>query len=132
LDKELLPHKQSLELQKLGFNEPCFGAHGAWGFMSANDINSLSDKVTQEDLDNQGYNEEDAVCLAPTWRQAFKFFREKGYDIKIEKESANLYFGFYWTGVAWVYVGHGSYEEAELECINKLISIVKEQQNGTI
>ena len=56
---------------------------------------------------------------------AFRWFRDRAYDVKIEKESTGLYFGFHWSGVAWVIVGIGSYEEAELACLNKLIEIVK-------
>jgi len=140
MNKEFLPYQQSLELQKLGFNEPCFGAHASWGFMSANDVNSLSDEVTQKDLDDQGYNEEDAVCLAPTWRQAFRFFRDKyklygsyGQTNDDREEVNGFVISNFINGTRnklfadWEV---GTYEEAELACLVKLISIVKEQQNG--
>jgi len=81
MEKEFIPYKESLELRDLRFDEPCFGAYGAWGFMSSNDVNSLSDEVTQEDLNNESYTEEDGVCLAPTYSQAFRFFRKK-YGLK--------------------------------------------------
>jgi hypothetical protein len=61
---------------------------------------------------------------ALTFSQAFRFFREGGYDTKIEKESEGLYFAFYWTGVAWIIIGNGSYREAEIQCLNKLIEII--------
>jgi hypothetical protein len=76
-ETEIVPYQQSLALKELGFDKPCFGAYGAWGFMSSNDVNSLSDEVTQKDLDDKGYNEEDGVCLAPTFSQAFRWFRKK-------------------------------------------------------
>jgi hypothetical protein len=129
MEKEFAPYEPSLVLKDLGFNEPCFRAYGAWGLMSSNDVNPLSDEVTQEDLDNQGYNEEDCVCLAPTFSQAFRFFREKynlhngiypyydeyEFQIKDFRLSTNTP----------INGGLMKYEEAELACLNKLIELVK-------
>jgi hypothetical protein len=62
----------------------------------------------------------------PIYSQAFRWFREKhNCDVKIEMESKEFYIGFYWSGVAWVSIGSGTYEEAELACLKKLIEIVK-------
>jgi len=83
MNKEFIPYEQALKFKELGFDEPCFGAYGAWGFMSSNDVNSLSDEVTQEDLDNQGYNEEDGVCLAPLYQQVVEWLRQKGIIIEL-------------------------------------------------
>jgi hypothetical protein len=67
-------------------------------------------------------------CGIPLYQQAFRWFRKKGYDVKIAKESLDLYFGFYWTGAAWITIGSGSYEEAELACLKKLIEIVENEK----
>jgi hypothetical protein len=130
MNKEFVPYEQSLELKGLDFNEPCLGAYGAWGLESSNDVNPLSDEVTQEDLDNQGYNEEDGVCLAPLYQQSFRFFREK-YNLKScimfrhsmgdDKE----YYDWLIKGQEVVYRHFNTYEEAELDCLKKLIELVK-------
>lgn len=130
--KDFAPYQEALELKQLGFDEPCFGAHGAWGFMSPNDVNSLSDEVTQEDLDDQGYNEEDGVCLAPTYSQAFRWFREK-YDLFIQPNRTVDNHGIWYyfsieTRRGDVCYGSFIYEEAELACLRKLIEIVKQKQ----
>lgn len=113
-EKEFVPYAESLELKELGFDEPCFGLYH----------NDKTSYIAQCKSHEQFYEQ---LCSAPTLSQAFRWFRQKGYDIKVQKESKGLYFGFYWTGASWVTVGAGSYEEAELACLRKLIQIVKEK-----
>lgn len=112
VNKEFVPYKESLELGQLGFDEFCF----AW-YVSENYGLEFGSVVKDELI-------RDAV-LAPTFSQAFRFFRGKGLDQKIERESEGLYIGFYWNGVAWNQVGEGTYEEAEFACLKKLIEIQK-------
>jgi hypothetical protein len=140
MEKEFVPYQESLELRDLRFDEPCFGAYGAWGFMSSNDVNSLSDEVTQEDLNNKSYTEEDGVCLAPLYQQAFRFFREKfNLEYQIIKSASDSYSAVihlntreYLDKILTLYnacvaevVDCYSYEEVELDCLRKLIEIVK-------
>lgn len=79
----------------------------------------------EEDLINDDSAELIGVKPAILTSAAFRWFREKGYDVKVLKESVGLYFGFYWTGAAWIIVGNGTYEEAELACLQRLIEIVE-------
>ncbi len=144
MQKEFVPYEEALALKELGFDEPCFGAHGAWGFMSSNDVNSLSDEVTQEHLDNKGYNEEDGVCLAPTFSQAFRWFREK-HNLKVSFSYWNGFNGMIPDRMQYKYecnivpnnnksitvrengrIYFDTYEEAELACLKKLIELVKQ------
>ena len=113
----LVPHQQSIALKELGFNEPCsmyYIATGECGYTSlskeGNEYPSNSDLF-------------DAWVSAPSFIQAFSFFRKKGYETKVEKESEDLYFGFYWTGAAWITVGSGSHKEAEIACLDYLIKV---------
>ena len=110
MNKEFIPYEQALELKALGFNEPCFKVYDTMGYVQ-----------DEQTMLNMGLD----YCLAPTFSQAFRWFREKGYDVKVQKESDGLYFGFYWTGAAWIIVGNGTYRQAELECLKKLIEIAK-------
>lgn len=111
LEKEFVPYQESLELKELDFDEPLhFGYY--------------KDEIAYWNNPNN-HNQSNVKVSAPTFSQAFRWFRKKGYDVKIQKESDGLYFGFYWTGASWVIVGDGTYEEAELECLRKLIEIVK-------
>ena len=112
MTKEFIPYEQALELKALGFNEPCFKVYDTMGYVQ-----------DEQTMLKMGLD----YCLAPLYQQAFRWFREKGYDVKVQKESDGLYFGFYWTGAAWIIVGNGTYEQAELECLKKLIQIVNEK-----
>ena len=132
MNKEFVPYGPALELKEIEFNEPCFMFYEQetsskylqkgiddeyWGdYSEPRDWNSIPNKPWKPFCQ----------CVsAPTFSQAFRWFRDKGYDVKISKENTGLYFGFYWTGVAWIIVGTGTYEEAELACLIKLIEIVK-------
>ena len=133
MDKEFVPPTESLELKELGFNEPCFGYYVDGELRGINlgheglgGIKPYYKRFGFHTLCNSDINNtEKSVVTAPTFSQAFRFFREKGYDVNVQKESEGVYFGFYWSGVAWVIVGEGTYEQAELECLRKLIEIVK-------
>jgi len=121
MEKEFIPYEQALALKELGFNEDCFG----WYNWTGKDLS----------LTNNSYVDINPTP-APTFSQAFRWFREKYYlhscisamnngiellyapliDIIDKKHKAILDFD--------VYI---SYEEAELECLKKLIEIVKEK-----
>jgi hypothetical protein len=119
LENDFVPNEQTIEMKNLGFNGPYVG--WCWNLFDGWPEDEGAKWVLEDRYNNDSRRHERAI----TYSQAFRWFRKKGYDIKVEKESDNLYFGFYWTGVAWVIVGRGTYEEAELACLKKLIEIVK-------
>ena len=124
MTKEFIPYEQALALKELGFDETCFMSYNPnpnwWdNYCTNSEISSL----------NGGSN---VVCSAPLYQQAFRWFREKyGYyaDLFVDDDKT---FGFMISS----FVEEGvlekpiirkinSHEEAELECLNKLIEIVK-------
>ncbi len=130
MEKEFVPYVLSKQIKQLGFNEECFGYYVdvevANPFLV---INRISD--TQG-----GY-----FTLAPLWQQAFRWFREKygiignvndncilenTYSISISKifDSRILYVNGRNHNLKDKQ-GFTTYEEAELECLKKLIEIVK-------
>jgi len=126
MNKEFIPYEQSLELKELGFDEPCFGYYYTlngkdWKFAEKSEYYRLDDEI------NIGGK---FSLLAPLCSQAFRFFREKyGLDYEITYGGKK---GEYCAFVkSYIYGNNGnnpsifSYEEAELECLKKLIEIVK-------
>ena len=122
-DKEFVPYEQALELKELGFDEPCFA------FYNGKFIQS-----TEFDFDSYNSINVGPHPLAPTFSQAFRWFREK-YDIPCNLE---LLEGG-WDYVIYMDIGieeeidlgEGpfiTYEEAELACLIKLIEIAKENK----
>ena len=117
LEKEFVPYQESLELKELGFDKPCFG----WWFMDEEMlIIEKSKKSTSEN-----------IIQAPTFSQAFRFFREK-HNLKswVQEHTADTFIyeirphklTDYREDEVYVYE---EYEQAELECLRKLIEIVK-------
>ena len=117
MEKEFIPYKQALALKKLGFDEPCFG------FYIAGQLMVTTDSV---------YNSTDiSVLKAPTFSQAFRFFREK-YNINVSPLKIK-------NGYTFVIIQDtkeknacrvtgNTYEEAEVACLRKLIEILKENK----
>ena len=108
------PYKQSLALKELRFEEPC---------MRGWDKNG---KIWY-------HPDSDIVLDNPTFSQAFRFFREKyGLHYIICKNIQMDGYG-YREVILIPYMEENkntifkTYEEAELECLVKLIEITKEQ-----
>jgi hypothetical protein len=126
MDKEFIPYEQALDLKELGFNRRTFAEYSA----------ILNNKwILTFDLSGEGqYPKSSSACIAPTFSQAFRFFREKGYFAQIYPDNSQ----FVNEAKEWFYsIKNGSittndekyysYEEAEIECLKKLIEIVKEK-----
>ena len=121
MGKEFIQYEQALALKELGFNEPCFAWYGPTGI----------------------FNDWDKTdTIAPLYQQAFRWFREKhniqGYiyssTVRGNVEKTKQFTGYIWNinGIDIPFLStdardelHDTYEEAELECLKKLIEIVK-------
>jgi len=127
MDKEFIPYEQALQLKELGFDEPCFGWFRTIDFKEYFLETELDLEEEFTDLINSNFTE--GACSALLYQQAFTWFREKyGYYPLIEMSEqfkkwlsriCNIDGSTYAIGV------HATYEKAELECLNKLIEIVK-------
>ena len=143
MQKEFIPYELALELKELGFNEFCAGRYYTndsalpifmqWTIKDGTDFNSIllpygSDNVMLSPF-----------ISAPLYQQVFRWFREKHNlfglvfyhtDNKINFESPH-YFRIYEMKHKGKQIEHSkeykTYEEAELECLKKLIEIVKKQ-----
>jgi hypothetical protein len=126
MDKEFIPYEQALALKELGFNKRTFAAYNT----------IQGDKwILTPDLSGEGqYPKSTSACIAPTFSQAFRFFREKyelGHNICPYYFNANI------TELQDVddypiqhdvYVSSPfTYEQTELECLKKLIEIAKQK-----
>jgi hypothetical protein len=128
MEKEFVPYTEALALKELGFNElsPTFYSEKGFLYRCIDFYGYSTDKL----LPNE--------CPVPTFSQAFRWFREK-YRLKGEIDTADMIwskwsFNIELKGSSYIlYSGltekiyFNSYEEAELECLEKLIEIVKEK-----
>jgi len=127
MEKEFVPYELAVKLKALGFDEPCFSFYMG-GFKELGKIKYVNPNNIAE-----------TNVLAPTFSQAFRWFREKyrfqhnvwsgklntvfyGYDIlNIEEQE----FVIDNSGDAGGDCDYDTYEEAELACLEKLIEIVE-------
>ena len=131
MKKEFVPYEQALELKQLGFDEECFAGY---------DIYTTELYIGYE-IDQRTFNIEYYI-LTPLYQQVFRWFREKyglignvndncilenTYSISISKifDSRILYVNGRNHNLKDKQ-GFTTYEDAELECLKKLIEIVKD------
>ena len=114
-------YQQSMDMRELGFDKPCLGLYH-------NDKMFVIQSTTSH---NQYYGQ---ICSAPLYQQAFSWFREKYKlhgGIHQSGDMDDRYtFRINFTCYPHNSVGRGneySYPEAELECLKKLILIVKQK-----
>jgi len=118
--KDFTQYSEALELKQLGFDEHCFGYY-------SKDIRSGSIEF-RDDRRTSLYPYEETTP-APTYSQAFRWFREKyGLCIVIKPiDDKKLDLGYNLLKNGLIMNVHLTYEEAELSCLKKLIEIVKQK-----
>jgi hypothetical protein len=141
--KDFIPYEQALALKEFGFDEPCFGYYVDGELRGINlgmeELGGIEPyyqrfgfhTLSNHDIDNPNK----IVVTAPTFSQAFGWFREN-CDWPIEtwiqpylSINPRTYEGLYWRRGETESVGiYKTYEEAELACLKKLIEIVKTKQ----
>ena len=126
MEKEFIPYEQALALKELGFDEPCFGYY-------TGDKKHL---VLRPNMGRRNEDLNDIVCTSPLYQQAFRWFREKYNlfcEIQIDRTTEPKfcfdifqyeYFGNYEKIEVKEWYLYRTQEEAQIECLKKLIEIV--------
>ena len=142
MKKEFVPYELAVKLKTLGFDEPCFGYYVDGELRGINlgieELGGIEPYyqrfgfhiLSNHDIDNPNK----IVVTAPTFSQAFRFFREKhnlvfnfiSYNIVKPKE---YHWSITWNDEAKAGGIVKTYEEAELECLIKLIEIVNTKKD---
>jgi len=122
MEKDFVQHDRALRMKAIGFDEPCFGDYFKFGIQYEPFLVTSEDRYRIEE-DNKG--EDIYRVSAPTFSQAFRWFREK-YNLIAE-------FNWHFPSKCYAtsiypndfYLQTKSYEQAELACLDKLIEIVE-------
>lgn len=148
--EQFVPYEIALKLKELGFNLPCF----AWYYIPeiertgdiilhyterGKEIQECSTSsmcveyrkyLKAEHCCNTIQNRSKHIVTAPLYQQIFKWFREE-YDICwfIKTEYPNNYGLYIHNGEDYNFYRYNSYEQAENECLNHLINLLKSKQN---
>ena len=137
MNKEFVPYEIALALKELGFDEPCFVY---WVFNNVEITFSTTDNRSGWSMNgftNSQMIKKAGLCTAPIFSQVFRWFREKYNlfcEIQIDRTTdPKFFFDIYqyehFGNYKEIRIGewylYRTYEEAELECLKKLIEIVK-------
>ena len=125
MKNEFVSYEMALALKELGFNEPCFTYY-------YNVSGNLRTNISV-DVDNGWtyFPNKKSIILAPTFSQAFRFFREKynlHSNIKCVNTTHNNHFRFEIELKGETLACRNkidSYEDAELMCLRKIIETIK-------
>jgi hypothetical protein len=125
MNKEFVPYEEALALKELDFEEPCLG----WYLPEIANKGNMPSVILGSYMNK--WNKFGDRLSAPLYQQAFRWFREK-YKLQAEiLWRGDMECFCYKTG-KFKYGSHDfskddykTYEEAELECLKKLIEIVK-------
>ena len=135
MEKEFVPYEQALALKELGFDEPCMMNHYGNDRLHVGRLYLPSSfgkgKNSEMHDDSLRYGDITAIL----YQQAFRWFRTKhGYFTSPTEKDDDVTKQYDWVitkklgnGKTLIqFVGYkDSYEEAELECLKKLIEILK-------
>ena len=127
MEKEFVPYELALKLKTLGFNREC----GACYYKKFD--NEIGYHKVYRD-----FNSVSLTTSAPTFSQAFRWFREKYhihgepfYKRGLTKQTSWYDYKIYST-IDWINTNPKqqwkTYEEAELACLDKLIEIVEQTE----
>ena len=125
MENEFLPYELAVEMKSIGFDKPCLGYYASkdaktirlalWthiGYVNANRL-------------------DDDLVTAPIYQQVFRWFREKYFHYAFLQPTSDLISENYCFKILDQYSGkfysksYERYEEAQLECLKKLIETVK-------
>jgi hypothetical protein len=124
MKKDWIPYEVANELKQLGFDDMCIhhykkNMEGGHSTIPTFEMNTPFGK---------NHNSFTSRVSAPTYSQAFRWFRDNGKVAEIFSQllPSNKYkWGFKIQGVEGVTDGFFTYEEAELACLKKLIETIK-------
>jgi hypothetical protein len=122
MEKEFIPYGLALRMKQLEFDEPCFG----YWYTEQEEYKKIDMQLATIDF----LEGEPDYVLAPTWQQAFRWFREKGYLISFSSHDDKIH-DFYikrQPSKSILSDTYDTYGEAELACLEKLIEIVEQKE----
>ena len=125
MDKEFVPYQPALELKELGFDEPCLAYY------------ERGKELVIQECEVTDFHFDSLQCVAPTFSQAFRWFREK-YELHsyiepvlVEKANSPIKYDYvilevsHQNDLEYNNLPYHTFEEAELACLLKLIEITK-------
>jgi hypothetical protein len=132
IETNFVPYQIALDMKSIGFDDPCLGWYN-------NDTLRIDVNANQTIKFHKHIGRFNGCVLAPTFSQAFIFFREKyglfsavNVDQTMEPKFAYCVSRYCKVALSWDTIVFNSdlyyeYEKAELECLLKMIDFVKQK-----
>ena len=125
MEKEFVPYLLALELWEIGFDEPCFGYYDH----QIKELDTISSEVCERLCKHNTH------IKAPTFQQVFRWFDYStdwsGFIVPSKEEGCFDWWIQNYEDPNYLTIESDDWyrgrEEAELECLKKLIEIVKEK-----
>lgn len=140
LQKEFVPYEFALRMKQLEYDEPCIAEYVTFKIPELNAVKQNSSGQigfntktnSQRKKNTWDKDGKDAYVSAPTFSQAFRFFRQE-YGLHHVIHQLNFKKGTDEEYLAEVDKKDGfsyfrTYEECEYYCLEKLIEVVEEKQ----
>lgn len=124
MEEEFVSYPQALALKALGFTGRCLGRYRTFDELGL-ETHGAGYLGYGLDTNPAGY------VLAPSQRQAFRFFRTQGYRFNIVNDSTDGQDSYYydvWHGGQFLYESpylEQTYEEMECLCLDHLLQIAQ-------
>ena len=123
MNREFVDYKTAVDLKELGFDEPCW----AWWHIEDCDTRFCYSEQRSPIINSR----ETEIVGLPLYQQAFRWFREKHgmhHTIQYDGKEYIAYTHNYHKTTKYKF---NTYEEAEQACLDKLIEIVKKDEDTT-
>jgi hypothetical protein len=150
IEKEFVPFPIARALKKIGYDELCLGYYEQYSTVPV--INFNNKPLTKEELkrpkmykvENKNSTLPQWAIAAPLYQQVFKWFREKHkldsfiapnkliketYISQIWAEEGIVLEKFVSSENKWSSDFHLNYEKAQLECLKRLIKVIKTRKS---
>ena len=137
MEKEFIPYGLAVKLKELGFDEPCFGSYYNYSEENFKEGELGYDYRGELNIEYSVYYYENKYyILAPTWQQAFRWFRDR-YGLWFRPDYYGELSEYNFQGNIHKLGKHNSIadisnyktaEEVELDCLKKLIEIVENEK----
>jgi hypothetical protein len=131
MENEIVPYDESLALAQIGFVQSCWHAYHDLTWPSKEDKHKLETFHNLTSYMSSHAHQYVNPVLAPTYSQAFRWFREQyGLCLVIKPiDDKKLDLGYNLLKNGLIMSAHLTYETAELFCLRKLIEIIKNKNN---
>ena len=130
--KKFVPYELASRMKKIGFDEECIAYYQKSAVIGNDNILPISFTNMASDFNDYEYSKLGVPFYsAPTWQQAFRWFREKYALCIVIKpiDDKKLELGYNLTKNGLIMGAYTTYEEAELACLDKLIEIVEGRES---